>query len=67
MTILLIEGGDFLGLVIFIIILMLAPAVIMTIIGFLLRKTKPKASKILFIISVIYTIISLGICGNMMV
>ena len=44
-----------------------SPAIIMFIIGYSIRKTKPKASKILYIIATIYTIIGLGICGTLLI
>ncbi|WP_452225400.1 hypothetical protein [Lacinutrix chionoecetis] len=59
-------GGDYTGVVIMFLVIMLLPAIILTLIGLGIKKTKPKTSKVLFIISVIYTIISLGACGAMM-
>ncbi len=66
MTLLFLEGGNYMGLFILILVVMLLPAIIMTLIGFGLKKSKPKTAKILFIISVTYIIICLGICGSMM-
>ncbi|MFD2725765.1 hypothetical protein [Hyunsoonleella rubra] len=43
--------------------IMFGPAIILTIIGLLVRKSNKKAAKVLFIIAVVYCIISLGICG----
>lgn len=44
------------------IILLLIPLVL-TIIGFKIRKRKPKTAKILFICAISYLIIGLGVCG----
>ncbi len=56
-----------LGILIFVITLvMMSPAIIMTIIGFAIRKKRPKPAKVLFIISAIYLIVGLGICGSIL-
>ncbi|MBC3759864.1 hypothetical protein H7U19_15735 [Hyunsoonleella sp. SJ7] len=47
--------------------IMFGPAIILTIIGLLVRKTNKKAAKVLFIIAAVYCIISLGICGALAV
>lgn len=61
------EVGDLTGLVIIIVAIMLLPSIILGIIGAVLfANDKKKAAKILFIIAVVYAIISLGICGSMM-
>ncbi|WP_299108299.1 hypothetical protein [uncultured Winogradskyella sp.] len=69
MTNLLIEatgGMDLSGIVIVIVAIMFLPAIILTIIGFAVLKKNKKAAKILFILAATYVIISLGICGSMM-
>ena len=54
------------GLVALLILIMLAPPIILTIIGFAVRKTNPTTAKVLFILAALYLIIGLGICGNIM-
>ena len=63
------EGGMNLdGLIVLIILIMVGPAIILAIIGFLLRKNeKRKAAKVFYIIAGVYLLISLGICGAMMI
>ncbi len=56
-------GDGFIWLVLFFLIIALSPAIIMTIIGFAIKKNKPKSAKVLFIIATVYTIIGLGVCG----
>lgn len=53
---------EFIILVITAILLMFSPAIIMVIIGFVLRKRKPKTAKILFITAGVYLVIGLGMC-----
>jgi len=55
------------GLIILIIAIMFGPATLMAIIGFALLKKRKKAAKVLFILAAVYVIISLGICGSMMI
>lgn len=62
----LLEGGDYTGVFVMIIAIMFGPAIVMTIIGLSLFKKRKKAAKVLFILSAIYLIVSLGICGSMM-
>lgn len=60
-------GMDLTGLVILILAIMLLPSIILGIIGAILRAHgKKRSAKILFIIAIVYAIISLGICGSMM-
>ncbi len=62
------EVGDLTGLAIIILAIMLLPSLILGIIGAVLYfNEKKKAAKILFIIAVVYALISLGICGSMMI
>lgn len=46
-----------------IILIMFGPAILLAIIGAFVYKKNKKAAKVLFIIAVVYLIISLGICG----
>jgi predicted membrane protein len=65
----LIEGNmEGLGLLIAVILfLAFGVPIILAIIGFVLfAKKKKKPAKVLFIIATVYLIISLGICGSMM-
>ena len=57
---------DLSGLVILIVLIMFGPAIVMAIIGFAILKKNKKAAKVLFILAAVYLIISLGICGSMM-
>ncbi len=67
MTFQLSPNMDFTGLFIIIILIMFGPAIIMAIIGFTVLKKNKKAAKILFILAAVYLIISLGICGALVV
>ncbi|MBO3096799.1 hypothetical protein [Gelidibacter pelagius] len=54
------------GLVGILVLLLFGPAILFAIIGFiLLFAKKRKAAKVLFIMAVVYVIISLSICGGM--
>ena len=59
----LLEIGNLDGLFAFILAIMFGPAILLTIIGFVILKKHKKAAKVLFIIATVYVIISLGICG----
>ncbi len=54
------------GLIYLIIAIMFGPAILLTIVGFAILKRNKKAAKVLFILAAVYVIISLGICGSMM-
>lgn len=61
------QGADYTWFAIIIILILLSPAIILTIIGAILMKNhRPKSGKVLFIIAGAYIIIGLGICGSMM-
>ena len=61
------EVGNLNGLVVVIILIMLIPSFILALIGAILYfNLKKRAAKILFIIAIVYAIISLGLCGSMM-
>ena len=53
------------GLIYLIVAIMFGPAILLTVIGFAIRKKNKKTAKILFILAAVYSIISLGICGSM--
>lgn len=58
---------NFDGLITVLILIMIGPSVILAIIGGILRYNgKKKAAKVLFILAVVYLVISLGICGGLM-
>ncbi|MCO6161356.1 hypothetical protein [Flavobacterium sp. NRK F7] len=62
------EGNmDLGGLILLIVIIMIGPPIVISILGFIIRKNNPKAAKILYILSGIYLLVGLGICGSMMV
>ncbi len=54
------------GLIYLILAIMLGPAILLAFIGLLVKKKNKKAAKVLFILAVVYTIVSLGICGGIM-
>lgn len=61
------EGGGYTMVFVIILILMMLPAIILSIIGAVLYYNgKRKTPKILFIIAIVYVLVSLGICGSMM-
>ena len=60
------EVGNLNGLVFFLVLIMIGPPVLFSIIGLAVRKINPKASKVLFILAVVYLLVGLGICGSMM-
>ncbi|MEZ4797011.1 MAG: hypothetical protein R2785_07560 [Flavobacteriaceae bacterium] len=62
MKTLLIEG-NYDAVLYIVLVIMFGPAILLTIIGFAVRKKHKKAAKILFIIAAVYLIISLGFCG----
>ncbi|NMH88995.1 hypothetical protein [Flavivirga algicola] len=53
------------GLIYLILAIMLGPAVLLAIIGLIVRNKNKKAAKILFILAAVYVIVSFGICGGM--
>ncbi len=67
MTVLLIEGGNYLGVFLLVLAIMFLPPLILLIIGLVIRAKNRKTSKILIILSVVYLLISLGVCGSMMI
>ena len=55
------------GLIQMLVLIMFGPAVVLAIIGGILRyNNKRKAAKVFFILAVVYVVISLGICGGLM-
>lgn len=58
--------GNLNGLLAIIIAIMIGPSLLLLIIGLAIRKNKSKTAKVLFILAVLYLIISFGICGSMM-
>lgn len=62
----LLEVGNLDGLILLIVAIMFGPAILLAIIGLALLKKKKKAAKVLLILAIVYLIISLGICGSMM-
>ncbi|GGX20485.1 hypothetical protein [Aquimarina muelleri] len=60
----LLEVGNLDGLVYFLLLILLGPAIFLAIIGLILFKTQyRKAGKIFFILSGVYLVVGLGICG----
>jgi hypothetical protein len=61
------EVGNLDGLFVLIFLIMFGPAILLGIIGaILMAKNKKKGGKIFIILAGIYLLISLGVCGTMM-
>jgi hypothetical protein len=60
------EVGNLGDLVAILIMIMVAPPIVLTIIGFAIRSNSPKSAKVLFILAVLYLIVGLGICGGLL-
>jgi heme O synthase-like polyprenyltransferase len=56
---------NFDGLILLIIAIMIGPAIVLAILGFILSKKNKKAAKVMFILAAVYVIISFGACGAM--
>ena len=54
------------GLIYLILAIMFGPAILLAIIGFIIREKNRKAAKVLFILAAVYVIVSFGLCGSMM-
>ena len=54
------------GILTLILAIMFGPAILLAIVGLGLYKNHRKASKIFFILASVYLLISLGICGTLM-
>lgn len=68
MSIIPLEVGNLDGLFILILLIMFGPAVFLGIIGIILMaKNKKKGGKVFLILAGVYLLISLGVCGSMMV
>lgn len=60
------EVGNLDGLVILILLIMFGPAILLGIIGVvLMTKNKKKPGKVFLILAGVYLLISLGVCGSM--
>ncbi|WP_345005430.1 hypothetical protein [Snuella lapsa] len=53
------------GLIFIILAIMFGPAIIMAFVGFVILKKNKKTAKIFFILAAVYVLVSLGICGSM--
>ncbi|MCK0189711.1 hypothetical protein [Arenibacter sp. F20364] len=61
------EVGNLDGLFVILLLIMFGPAILLMVIGFILRsKQKRKAGKVLFILAGVYMLISLGVCGALL-
>lgn len=54
-----------LGAVLLVYLILHIPAIIMLILGLVWRKTRPKTSKTLLILTLVYFLVGAGICGSM--
>ena len=61
------EIGNLNSIFILIIVIMIGPPIILTLIGFGVKKNNPNAAKVLFILAAIYLLVGLGICGSLMI
>lgn len=57
--------GSLNNVIYYIIAIMFGPAILLAIIGLVIRKKHNKASKVLFILAALYLIVGLGICSSM--
>lgn len=46
---------------------MIGPPIVLTLIGFGVKKNNPRAAKVLFILAAVYLLVGLGICGSLMI
>ncbi len=60
------EVGNLDGIVVLIVLVMFGPALLLLIIGVVLRKKNLKAAKVFYILAGICLLVSLGICGGLM-
>ncbi len=60
------EVGNLNGLVAIFVLIMVGPPLLLTLIGFGIRKDHPKGAKVIFILATVYLIAGLGICGSLM-
>lgn len=61
------EVGNLDGIFVLILGIMFGPAILFALIGATLVKTNKKAAKVLFILATIYVIVSLGVCGALII
>lgn len=55
------------GIIFQLILLMIVPPILLTLIGFTIKKKKPYLAKGFFSLAVFYLLIGLGICGSLMI
>ncbi|PIB39361.1 hypothetical protein [Maribacter sp. 4G9] len=68
MSIFSLEVGNLDGLFVLIILIMFGPAILLGIIGVvLISQNKKKSGKVFVILAGVYLLVSLGICGSMMI
>lgn len=61
------EVGNLDGLFAIILLIMLGPSLVLFIVGLAVRKSNKKAAKVLYILAGVYLLVSLGICGGLIV
>ena len=66
MKTLIFEGGDYTIIAIIVLAIMFGPPIVFFLIGLSYRHKRPKTAKVFYIIATVYLLISLGICGSMM-
>lgn len=60
------EVGNLNGLIFILLLIMIGPPIVLTLIGFGIKKNSPNSAKTLFILAALYLIIGLGICGTLL-
>lgn len=65
-TVLPLEVGNLDGLVAMFLLIMVGPALVLLLIGLLLRRSNKRAAKVFYILAGVYLIVGLGICGGLM-
>ena len=67
-TLIMLEGGNYDGIIYFILGIMFGPPLVLGLIGLVLWKAlQKKAAKVFFILAGVYLIVGLGICGALII
>lgn len=61
------EGGDYSAIIYFIALIMVGPPILLALIGLAVKNLNKKASKVFYILAVVYLIIGLGMCGSLLI